>query len=118
MPFVHEIARYLASGRGHTIDYLVAEAPPGVKRAPGIAAIADAARGSAGTRTIAVNVDPRESDPARLSVDDFQSAVARLKDAGTLETRGEATAPRQDDDTCKSGYVYSSGRGCVPADSL
>jgi hypothetical protein len=95
VPFVHEVARYLASGRGHTVDYLVAETPPGVKRAPGIATIADTARGAGGTRTIAVNVDSRESDPARLSVDDFQSAVARLKDAGGSETRGEA---RQQED--------------------
>ena len=37
-----------------------------------------------------MNVDPREADPARLSVDEFQSAVTRLKDAGGVETRGEA----------------------------
>jgi hypothetical protein len=37
-----------------------------------------------------VNVDPRESDPARLSADDFQSAVMRLKDALPSEARVEA----------------------------
>ena len=95
VPFVHEVVRYLASGRAHTTDYVVADVPPGVKPAPGIATIGDAARGAAAARTIAVNVDPRESDPARLSVDDFQSAVARLKDAGGSETRGEA---RQQED--------------------
>jgi len=59
---------------------------------PGIASVIDAAGGA---RTIAVNVDPRESDPARLSIDDFQSAVTRLKDAASRETRGEA---RQQED--------------------
>ncbi len=44
---------------------------------------------------VAVNVDPREADPARISVDEFQSAVTRLKDVGGLETRVEA---RQQED--------------------
>ncbi len=39
---------------------------------------------------MAVNVDPRESDPARMSAADFQSAVARLKDEGISEARVEA----------------------------
>ena len=95
VPFVHEVARYLGSARAHTVDYVIGDAPAGVRRAPGIVTVNDAARGAGGARTIAVNVDPRESDPARLSVDDFQSAVTRLKDAGGPETRGEA---RQQED--------------------
>ena len=94
VPFVHEVARYLASARAHAVDYLIADAPAGVKRAPGIVTVNDAAR-AGGARTIAVNVDPRESDSARMSVDDFQSAVTRLKDAGGGQTRGEA---RQQED--------------------
>lgn len=89
VPFVHQVAQYLGSARGHAVDYLIADAPAGVTRAPGIASL------DRGTRAIAINVDPRESDPARLSVDDFQSAVTRLKDAGGSETRGEA---RQQED--------------------
>ena len=95
VPFVHEVARYLASARAHAVDYLIADAPAGVKRAPGIITLNDAAHAAGGARTIAVNVDPRESDPARLSVDDFQSAVTRLKDAGGVQTRGEG---RQQED--------------------
>lgn len=95
VPFVHEAVRYLASGRAHTVDYLVSDVPAGVRRAPGIATIADPVRGAGAARTVAVNVDSRESDPARLSVDDFQSAVARLADAGGGEPRGEA---RQQED--------------------
>ncbi len=87
VPFVHEAVRYLASGRAHAVEYLVGDAPAGVRRAPGIA--------TANGATIAVNVDPRETDPARLSVDDFQSAVTRLKDTGGGEPRGEA---RQQED--------------------
>jgi len=88
VPFVHEAVRYVASVRAHASDYVVADAPPGVKRVPGIATIADAA--GAQPRRIAVNVDPRESDPARLSVDDFQSAVTRLKEADASGIRLEA----------------------------
>ena len=95
VPFVHEAVRYLASARAHTVDYLIGDVPAGVKRVPGIVTLNDAARPAGGARTIAVNVDPRETDPARLSLDDFQSAVTRLKDAGRGETRGEA---RQQED--------------------
>jgi hypothetical protein len=89
VPFVHEVVRYLASARARSVDYLIGDAPAGVRRAPGIVALTGAAA-AGGTRTIAVNVDPREGDPARLSVDEFESAVTRLKAAGGLETRGEA----------------------------
>ena len=36
---------------------------------------------------MAVNVDPRESEPARISADEFLAAVAPLKDAGAVEAR-------------------------------
>jgi aerotolerance regulator-like protein/VWA domain-containing protein len=94
VPFLHEIVVYLASARAHASDYLIADAPAGVKKAPGIATLADATRRSP-ARQIAVNVDPRESDPARMSVEEFQSAVTRLRDAGTAEARVEA---RQQED--------------------
>ena len=95
VPFVLEAVRYLASARAHAVDYLIGDAPAGVKRAPGIVTLNDVARAGGEARTIAVNVDPREADPARLSVEEFQSAVTRLKDAGGIETRGEA---RQQED--------------------
>jgi hypothetical protein len=94
VPFLHEVVRYLASARGHASDYVVADVPAGVKRVPGIVALGDGtARG--GPRRIAVNVDPREADSARLSVGDFQSAVTRLKEAAAPAVRAEA---RQQED--------------------
>lgn len=95
VPFLHEVVRYLASARAHASEYLVGDAPEGVKKIPGVVAVADPARGRAAPRRVAVNVDPREADPARISVDEFQSAVTRLKDVGGLETRVEA---RQQED--------------------
>jgi len=90
VPFVHEAVRFLASGRAYALNYVVADAPAGVKRTPGIATLTAGAPAAAGTRVIAINVDPRESDPARLSMDDFQSAVTRLKDVNAGGLRGEA----------------------------
>jgi hypothetical protein len=102
VPFVHEAVRYLASARAHASDYLVGDAPAGVKKVPGFATIADGRlgrgdprRAGGATRRIAVNVDPREADPARLSIEEFTSAVAPLKEAGSAGTRVEA---RQQED--------------------
>ena len=89
VPFLHEAVRYLASAAVSASDYVVGDAPPGVRRSPGIAAIADKRAGAA-ARKIAVNVDVRESDPARLSADDFQAAVTRLKNIGATEAKTEA----------------------------
>ena len=94
VPFLHEVTRYLASARAHASEYFVGDAPAGVKRVPGIVTVGDPAV-AAGTRRIAVNVDPREADPARITVEDFQSAVTRLKAAGGVEARVEA---RQQED--------------------
>jgi len=95
VPFLHEVVRYLASARAHASDYLVGDAPAGVSKTPGFASWSDPARPGTAPRRIAVNVDPRETDPARLSIDDFQSAVTRLKEAGRPEARVEA---RQQED--------------------
>jgi len=89
VPFLHEVVRYVASARAHASDYVVADAPAGVPRQPGIATV-PGGRPGVPPRRIAVNVDPRESDPARLSADDFQSAVTRLKEAAPSEARIEA----------------------------
>jgi hypothetical protein len=90
VPFLHEAVRYLGGGRQRGSDYLVGDTPPGVPSRPGIASVADA--GAPGvTRQIAVNVDPNESDPDRLSVDEFQAAVTRLKDTGRAEEHVQAS---------------------------
>ena len=87
VPFVHEAVRYVASVRPRAVEYVIGDVPPGVQPRPGIATVQDLA----GRQTrVAVNVDPRESDPARMSADDFQAVVTRLKDAGTSEARIEA----------------------------
>ena len=87
MPFLHEAVRYLSAGRRQGSDYLVDDVPAGVAPTPGISSVSD----GSGAHQVAVNVDPDESDPERLSPAEFQSAVTRLKDAGNLAARVEAT---------------------------
>src|SRR5579871_5005992 len=93
VPFVQESVRYVGSGRAHASEYLVADAPAGAPKRPGVVAVADA-RSGATPRTVAINVDARESDPSRLTAEEFQSAITRMKDASN-EARGEA---RQQED--------------------
>jgi hypothetical protein len=88
VPFLHEAVRYLGGSHVAAGEYLVGEAPAGVPQRPGIVPVPG---GAAGER-IAVNVDPRESDTARVSADDFRAAVRRLKDAGAVEARADAEA--------------------------
>jgi hypothetical protein len=88
VPFLHETVRYLSSAREHGSEYLVGEVPSGVPATPGIFTIQEAQVSRASrARRVAVNVDPRESDPARISVDEFQAAVAHLKDSGAVDAR-------------------------------
>jgi hypothetical protein len=94
VPFLHESIRYLASSRALTTDYLVADAPAGVPRRPGVHNVAATAAGP--TRPVAVNVDPRESVSARLTPDEFQAAITHMKDADRPAARFEA---RQQEDT-------------------
>jgi hypothetical protein len=94
VPFLHEAVRYLASARTRPSEYLVGDAPEGAPRRPGVATLGDSHPG-AQARRVAINIDPREADPARMSADDFQSAVTHLKDVGVFEARVEA---RQQED--------------------
>jgi hypothetical protein len=93
VPFLHEVVAYLTGGRTRVGEYLIGNVPPGVEPEPGIATLPP--RTSGGTpRLVAVNVDPDESDPARLSADQFQTAVTRS--AGASIAQGPAKAQEQE----------------------
>jgi hypothetical protein len=85
VPFIHETMRYLASPRTARTEYLVgdlqAATTPGVIEVQG--------------RRIAVNPDPRESDPARMTAETFQAGISRLKAAAA---QNERTAANQQED--------------------
>ncbi len=85
VPFIHETVRYLASPRTLRTDYLVgdlqAATTPGVVEVQG--------------RRIAVNPDPRESDPTRMTAEIFQAGISRLNAAAAQH---EQTAAQQQED--------------------
>jgi hypothetical protein len=85
LPFMHETVRYLSSARAQATAYLVGEVPAGISPVPGIVTLGEA--GAPGSRRAVINVDPGESEPARISPEEFGSAIARLKDAGAAETQ-------------------------------
>jgi len=75
VPFLDQAARYLSSHGRRGSEFLVGDVPPGVKPVPGVTTIDT----GTGARRVIVNVDPRESAADRMSPDDFQSAITRLK---------------------------------------
>jgi hypothetical protein len=95
VPFLHEAVRYLAGTRPRQSEYIVGEQPAGIGRTPGLSVLPASA--TAPARWVAVNVDARESAPARLSAPEFQSAVARLKEAPSPTGPVPVEARRQED---------------------
>ena len=73
VPFVVEAVRHVAGSAQRDREYLVAEAPTGVKPVPGVYQTGDG-------RTIAVNVDTRESAVARLTAQEFGEMLTRSAD--------------------------------------
>lgn len=73
VPFTQEVARYLGARPPIVPVYLVADVPAGVAPRPGFV--------QAGNRTLAVNVDPRESSVAHLTPAEFQKLVTRSSGA-------------------------------------
>jgi hypothetical protein len=81
VPWAIETARYLTQGRVRPQAFTLPDVPPGVRPTPGVHVIQApaAADGSvAPSARVAVNPDVRESNPARTSVEEFTTAIARL----------------------------------------
>jgi hypothetical protein len=69
VPFTQEVTRYLGARVPAVSSYLVADVPAGTPPIPGLAQVAN--------RTVAVNVDARESSIERLTPAEFQKLVSR-----------------------------------------
>jgi hypothetical protein len=80
VPFLHEVVNYLSEGRRRASEYRVAEVPTGIAPGPGFVTLPPA-RAEASPRVVAVNVDPEESEPARLTAEAFLAAVTRTAPA-------------------------------------
>jgi hypothetical protein len=69
VPFVHEVSRYLIGSRERQRDFTIADAPVGVPRQPGVVTLPDTGR------RVTLNVEPRESSPAAMTIGSFLSRV-------------------------------------------
>ncbi|HUE86586.1 MAG TPA: BatA domain-containing protein [Vicinamibacterales bacterium] len=87
VPWVIETARYLAQGRDERESFTVPDVPSGIGVAPGLYQM--------GPRTVAVNPDVRESNPARTTLDEFVSGITRLNPVAA--TRAAAAARDQEE---------------------
>jgi hypothetical protein len=92
VPWAIETARYLTQGRGSTASYTLPDVPGDVPPIPGVHARADA---SGQSRRVSVNVDIRESNPARTTADEFAQSVTRLHEVPAAVAR---TVAREQED--------------------
>ena len=90
VPFVHEMTRYLARDHDRPRELIVGQTPPGVRPEPGFATMGEPAR------RVAVNVDRAESDPSRVSADEFESAIERLRGATAVASDDAANDEERD----------------------
>lgn len=89
VPFAVETLRHVAGPRDDAREYVVSRVPEGVRAAPGVYAVSN--------RTVAVNVDPRESATARVSEEEFRrlvDVVARAE-GGPADVRAQQAEARQ-----------------------
>ncbi|MCC7415781.1 MAG: BatA domain-containing protein [Acidobacteria bacterium] len=95
VPFLHEAMRYLAASAA--ADEVLIGTPEAGGTPPGIVELPPAAGrpGASPRRLIAVNVDARESEPARVSEADLEAAITRLKDEPAPPAA--MAAPEQED---------------------
>jgi hypothetical protein len=74
VPFAVESVRHLANARKRRHEYLVAEAPAGTKPAPGVYKLGDG-------RSVAINVDARESAAERITAGEFGDMLSATRQA-------------------------------------
>jgi hypothetical protein len=75
-PFVVETARYLAGGPQARASFMLPDVPDGVPATPGAHQLTTAT----GTRTVVVNVNQAESDPAPMTAAAFLARIPRTTD--------------------------------------
>jgi hypothetical protein len=94
VPFAVESVKYLTQGREQRQSWVLPETPPGISAAPGIYSLPPAAAGTP-ARRVAINVDIRESNPARTSPDAFVAGITRLSQSAEVRAVMEAKEEEQ-----------------------
>ncbi len=90
VPFALETARYLTRGHEARQSYVLPDAPPGVSSGPGIVKVPAGEGKASRQRTVSLNVDGRESNPARTTPEEFASSVPRVQRGIDLTVTAEA----------------------------
>ncbi len=92
-PLLVEAVTYLAERRASRGEYYAGELNQPGADVPGVVTLAGNP-----VRSVAINIDPRESDPARTSVDAFRTAVSPLRTRAAArdveDARGSERAQR------------------------
>jgi Aerotolerance regulator N-terminal/von Willebrand factor type A domain len=94
VPFAVESMKYLTQGREQRQSWVLPEVPPGIAAVPGLYSLPAAVPGGP-ERRVAVNVDVRESNPARTTPEAFSAGIMRLSQSA--EVRAAADAKEQEE---------------------
>jgi hypothetical protein len=95
VPFVAESVRHVSSRPAQPREFTVSQVPAGVAAAPGIHKTGDG-------RTVAVNVDPRESSTAAMTPAEFAGMV----DAGAGESGRERQVKAEQAESRQNLWQY------------
>jgi hypothetical protein len=87
VPWAVETARYLTQGREQRQAFTLPDVPAGSPATAGIYKVGD--------RSVAINPDVRESNPARMSVEEFTASITRLNQVA--EVRAQAVAKEEEE---------------------
>lgn len=91
VPFTLEALRYLTRGREARQEFVLPDTPAGVPQTPGIVVLPPpTGRPEREARRVAVNVDVRESNPARTMPEEFTASVPRAPQSAPTEVAAEA----------------------------
>jgi hypothetical protein len=97
VPFAIETARFASAARVSTRELTVGAIPAGLEPKPGIQ--------QAGTRQLAVNVDPRESNLTRMQADEFASRFQPSSAPAPQATRLQARQLEADQSIWRYGLM-------------
>lgn len=87
VPFIHEVVTFLAGPRRRGQDLVIGSLPAGLPAEPGLRTL------PGDTRLVAVNVDTRESDGARLTPEQFAASIVPVQPAS--DAAGTPIDPRE-----------------------
>jgi hypothetical protein len=89
VPFAVESMKYLTQGRAQRQLWTLPDTPPGLAGTPGLFILPASGSGMP-ERRVAINVDVRESNPARTTAEGFSAGITRLHQPPEVRAAAEA----------------------------